>query len=114
MAYCQIVKFETLRSLAYTGISASYAAVGSALAHPIRLFKIVNATNGDMFFSIDGVNNHMFLASSTNAIYDLNAARDGGVNESFKLPENVVFYVKQSSAPSSGSVYIECLYASGE
>jgi hypothetical protein len=114
MAYYQIVAIDTLRSLAYTSISGSYAAVGSALTHPVRAICITNATNGDMFFSDDGTNNKLFIAANSYKLYDLNSNRDGGVNECFKFPIGTQFYVKQSSAPSSGTVFIECLYAKGE
>jgi hypothetical protein len=96
----QQVTIDTIRSLAYTGISASYAKVGSPCTLPIRIIRFINNTDGDMFFSDDGVNNKLFLPTKTFLLFDLTTA----------FIEGTQFYVKQSSAPSTGSVYIEFIY----
>lgn len=114
MSFQSIVQFETLRSLAYTSISGSYAAIGTPLSHPIRTICFINNTNGDMFVSDDGVNNKIFVARNSYKLYDLNSNRDGGDNREFKYQKNTQFYVKQSSAPSSGDFYMEVSFASGE
>ena len=105
------VSFDTLRSLAYTGISASYAAIGTAFTHPARMIKIANNTNGDLIISFDGVNNHDFVPSNGFVLYDFcsNMAEQGGY---FMQPTGTIVSVKQSTAPSSGSVYVTVVYAS--
>ena len=104
---------ETLRSVAYGSITNSYAALGSVLSAPARMFRIINATNGDMLISLDGTNNHFFLTAGSFVLYDLcaNRVQQG---TSFELVKGTQFYIKYSSAPSSGSVNIEVIYGRGE
>jgi hypothetical protein len=100
--------FETLRSLAYTSISGTYAAVGTPLVNPSHGFRLINNTDGDMFFSIDGTNNHFFVPASSFVLYDISTNKD--VDTPFYLGALTQFYVKQSSSPSKNSVYIETMY----
>lgn len=104
------VKFETLRSIAFGSISGTYTAIGSALIHPARLIKITNLTDADMLISIDGINDHDVIPALGFALYDLGSNRtnlSGSLD--FEIGER--FYVKQVSAPSSGSVYLTVLHA---
>ena len=57
--------FESLRTLAAAGISASYAAVGSPLTQQVRAFCITNNTQGDMIFSLDNTSNNRFEEPET-------------------------------------------------
>lgn len=105
-----IVKFDTLRSLAFGSISGTYAAVGSSFQNPVRLICITNNTDGDMLFSFDGVNNHVFVPSHSFKLFDLTTNRQQNEN-SFEIIAGTQVYVKQSTAASSGSVYVETIYA---
>lgn len=100
---------DTLRSLAFGGISGSYAAVGSATSYPARLVCFTNNTDADMFFSDDGVNNKIFVAKGGFKLFDVTSNRDA-YDSYMALRAGTQFYVKQSSAPSTGSVYIEVIY----
>lgn len=105
----QTVSFETLRSLVYTSISSSYAAVGTPFVNPIRLICISNNTDGDMLFSVNGTTDVLFVAGGSFKLFDLCTNRLNA-QESWMLPAGTQFYVKQSTAPSKNSVYIEALY----
>jgi hypothetical protein len=109
MSNTQTVTIDVLRSLAFGGISGSYAAVGDAIEEMVRLVCITNNTDGDMFFSTDGSNNMLFVAAGSFKLFDLNTNRFNR-DQMWTLPGNTQFYVKQSSAPSKGAVYIECLF----
>lgn len=106
------VYFDTLRSLAFGGISAAYAAVGSALTVQPRIICITNDTNGGMIFSDDSTNatGKLYLPASTFKLFDLTANMVPGKDDGFVIAEGTVIYVKQSSAPSSGGVYVEYIY----
>lgn len=114
MPYVSRVAIEPIRTLGFASISGTYAAVGTPLVHPIRIIVFTNFTNGILFISDDGVNDKLIVAASSFKLFDLDTNRDGGVNEQFKLAIGTQLYVRQSTAPTSGSFYIECLYASGE
>lgn len=106
------VYFDTLRSLGFAGISAAYAAVGSALTVNPRIICITNNTAGDMIFSTDSSNasGHLFLKAGSFKLFDLTANLVPRKDDSFVIAEGTTIYVKQLTAPTSGSVYVECIY----
>lgn len=107
------VYFDTLRSLAFGSISGTYAAVGSALTVNPRIVCFTNQTQGDMIFSTDSTNasGQILVPAGSFKLYDLTANLVPGKDDSFVIAVGTQFYVKQSSAPVSGSVYIENVYA---
>jgi hypothetical protein len=105
------VYFDTLRSLAFGSISGSYAAVGTALTVQARIVCFTNKTQGDMIFTTDQSVDQIFVPAGSFKLYDLTANLIPGKDDSFVLAEGTQFYVKQSTAPVSGAVYIELVYA---
>jgi hypothetical protein len=107
------VYFDTLRSLASASISASYAAVGTPLTVEPRIMCITNKTQGDMIFSIDSSNasGNLFVAAGSFKLFDLTANLVPGKDDNFVIAKGTQFYVKQVTAPTSGSVYLEFIYA---
>src|SRR5687767_12336780 len=107
------VYFDTLRSLAFGGISGSYAAVGSALTVNPRIMCITNKTQGDMIFSTDNTNadGQIIVPAGSFKLYDLTANLVPEKDDSFVIAVGTQFYVKQVAAPVSGAVYIEFVYA---
>lgn len=104
--------FEPLRTLAFGGISGTYAAVGTPLAHMVRAFCITNNTQGDMIFSLDSSNSagDMFIARGSYKLYDVQSNMNPRADDKYVLSIGEQFYVKQVTAPTSGNVYIECIY----
>jgi len=112
MAYGTRVAFENVREIAFSSISGSYTAVGSATIDHARLVRIVNQTDAQIYVSLDGINNHIRMAANSFFLMDMttNKVSDDG----FFLHSGTTFYVKQVSAgPSSGALWIEVLYAQG-
>lgn len=101
--------FDSIRTLDYTGISGAYAVVGSVLSYPTRSFCITNNTDGDLYFSIDGSTDHIFIGKGSHKVWDISTNKSNK-DDRFPLPKGTQFYVKQITAPTSGAVYIECLY----
>lgn len=107
-----VAHFDTLRSLAFGGISGTYAALGSPLATNTRIFKLTNGTDGDLFVTLDGTNNHIFLPAGSFTLYDLSTNSPPiNVTDNLVLAIGTQFSVKQSTAPTSGSVYLEAISA---
>ena len=104
------VFFEPIKTLAFGGISAAYAAVGAATTHEVRIFKISNNTEGDMYFTTNSSQDEMFVPKGTFVLYDLQANNYEKTDPKFVLEVGTQFYCKQITAPVSGSVYIECIY----
>jgi len=105
----QVVQIDTLRSIAFGSISGTYAAIGTAFTEPVRLICFTNTTDGDMFLSDDGVNNKMFIPKGAFKLFDLTSNKFSATSF-WVLPIGTQFYVKQSTAPTLGAVYIECLW----
>lgn len=104
----QVVVIDILRSLAAGSISGAFAAVGTPFTSAVRLICLTNNTDGDMFFSDDGINNKLFIPKGSFKLFDL-ASNKTNNNTTYVLRTGTQFYVKQSSAPTTGSVYIEAL-----
>jgi hypothetical protein len=102
--------FEPIKSLAFGGISAAYASVGTATTHPVRVFKISNDTQGNMMFTTNTAQDEMFLPAGSFTLYDVQANINPRTDDSFVLETGTQFSVKQITAPVSGSVYIECIF----
>ena len=104
------VFFEAIKELGFAAIGAAYAAVGAATTHEVRMFRISNNTEGDMYFTTNSAQDEMFLPAGTFILFDLQANNYEKTDPKFVLEVGTQFYVKQVTAPVSGSVYIECLY----
>ncbi len=106
------VYFDTLRSLAFGGISGAYAAVGSALTVEPRIICITNDTQGGMIFSDDNTNatGKFYLPAGSFKLFDLTSNLVPGKDDGFVIAKGTIIYVKQSSAPVSGGVYVEYIY----
>ena len=106
-------KFDTLRSLGFAGISAAYAAVGSAVENNPRIFCINNNTAGDMIFSFDSADSagQMFVKAGSFKLFDLTSNMIPGKDDGLQIAVGSILYVKQLTAPTSGAVYLEYIYA---
>jgi hypothetical protein len=107
------VYFDTLRSLGFASISAAYAAVGSPFTVEARIICFTNRTLGDMIFSVDPTNaiGQILVPAGAFKLYDLTSNLIPGKDDAFVIARGTQFYVKQVTAPTSGAVYIEDVYA---
>ncbi len=103
------VAFEPQRSSAFGAIIAGYSAVGTPLLNAAYEFKIDNATDALLQFSIDGVTNHFVLPANSSWINDNNTNRSGEA-KGFFLAKGTTLYVKRIGTPGSGSVYFSVMY----
>lgn len=107
-----LIAYETIRSLAFGGISGVYAAVGSPFSNPVRIIKVTNLTDANLLISFNGIDTVDIVAANGFYLYDYgsNKADAGGVLEQ-SLGKRL--YVRQeSTAATSGSVYVTIIYAS--
>lgn len=109
MSNSQSVTAEVLQSLAEASITSSFQPVGVGFTAPVRIMTLVNNTDGDMIFSLDGVNNNFFVPKNSFRLYDFCTNRQN-VDQIFALPTGAQIYVKYSSMPSTGAVYVEGIY----
>ena len=110
--FSKVVRFDAIRTLAFGAISGTYAKLGVANAHLGRVLKIINNTNGDIFISFDGSTDNDFIPASNFCLYDLTSNLFPGTE--YVLERGTQIWVKQSTAPTSGSVYATIVYGQGE
>jgi hypothetical protein len=102
--------FDEIRSLAFGGISGSYAAVGTPLDFSARGVCLTNLTQGDMMFTDDNTKDKIIVPARSFKLWDIQANINPGDDDKYQLPIGTQFYVKQVTAPVSGSVYVENIY----
>lgn len=121
MAGSQIARVDLIRSVPFGSISGTYVALGSALTHVTRLICITNQTAGNLFFAFtsgntpasDGSADNLFIPAGGFKLFDLGTNREE-TNTTFALSLGTQIFVRQSTAPVSGAVYLESIYGQGE
>jgi len=113
MAFGKRVRFEGLREVAFGGIGAAYAPLGTATVDYTRILSIFNGTNKDIYISLNGVTNHLRIGSGTGQVFDFttNKVRDDG----FFIPKGTTFFIRYEGAvaPTTGAAWIQVAYADG-
>ncbi len=71
MSFKRKLIYETIRSIDSATFTGSYQALGTALAHPASLIKLVNNSTVLVTVSTDGVNDHDVAPSSSFFLYDV-------------------------------------------
>jgi len=104
------VFFEPIKTLAFGGISGSYASVGAPTTNQVRAFKISNNTQGHLLFTTNTAQDEMFVPAGSFTLYDLQSNINPKHDDKFVLKVGTQFSCKQVTAPTSGAVYIECIY----
>ena len=101
---------EVLKSLAFGGISGTYAGIGAALANPARVVYLVNGTDVLLTFSFDGINDHFVIPADSYLLLDVtsNMTLPGGA---LAVAQGTRIYTK--GAPTSGTVYLTTFYGAG-
>lgn len=114
MAYARSIRLyvEPARSLGFAAIGAGYIGVGTAIENPIRILRIVNLTNANLWFSYDGINDHEAIPANGFLLLDITANKT--LDEGYYLAEGTRIYVKRIGTPTDGSVYVTVYYGSDE
>jgi hypothetical protein len=103
------------RTKLYSAITGVYTPVGAAFTHSLRMFRLINNTDGDMYFSVTDGNSsqfNFFLPANSFVLYDV--AANSGMDSNARLANGTQFYVMYATEPTTGSVYVEALYGKGE
>jgi len=105
-------RYETLRSIAYTGISGTYAIVGTPFENPVRVLKVNNFTDANMIISFNGVDDMDVVAANSAYVLDFctNKSEKAGLLE--QPAGNGLYVKKESASPSKDNFYVTVIYAS--
>jgi len=111
MVYKRQALFDTLREKAFGSITASFTTLGVALTSEAVIVTLINDTNANLYFSVDGTNNQFYLPNSSATIIDIRANSPG---DGLFIASGTQFYVKHDgSAPTSGLAALQIVYAGG-
>jgi hypothetical protein len=100
---------EPVQVVAYSSITGSFVSTGIAMKDPIRILKVNNTTDADVYISFDGTTNNDVIVAGSGMVVDLTANK--GIESGIYLPIGTIFYLKYvSGAPTLGNVYISAYY----
>lgn len=105
---------DVLRTVAFSGIAATYNPIGTAISHNWRVWRITNPSDGDLFISFDGVNDNLFIAAGTFVLYDISTNSDQDASVPLSMSKGTQYYVRYSTAPTTKGVYLEGFYQKGQ
>lgn len=106
------VRYEPLRSVAYSTMTTAYEPVGLPFANPVRILKVTNLTDQPAIVSINGVDDHDIVAANGFFLYDYasNKSEAAGLLEQ---PQGDRIYVRTpDTLPTLGNIYVTVIYAS--
>jgi hypothetical protein len=104
--YSNRLSWENLRSIDSATFTGSYQAVGTPLAHPSYICKLVNNSTVLVTISIDGINDVDVAPANSFWLYD--EGKVGSSSSNPALPAGTQIYIKGSAG--TGSVYLVTQY----
>jgi len=111
MSFTNRATVDALRTLDYGSITSSYTALGSALSYQARIICFTNTTDEDVFLSTDGSTDQLIVPAGSFKLFDITTNHRPVNMDDFCFGIGTQWYVKYASAPTSGAVYIEIVYA---
>jgi len=104
------IRFDQIRELDFGDISGSYAALGLPTSKVVRILSFNNGTDADIYISFDGSTDNLLIKSNSFKLFDLTTNRSPTTG--LFLSIGTQMYAKlESSAPTSGSVWLEMVYS---
>lgn len=104
-------KCDEIRTLAFGGISGTYAPVGPPQSYQARIICFTNTTNSDVFFSMDGETDHLLVTAGGFKLFDITTNHRPVNQDDFCFANGTQWSVRQVAAVTSGAVYVEIIYA---
>ena len=111
MSFTNKAQCDTLRTIAFGTVGATFTAVGAPLSFQARIICFTNTTNEDLIFSMDGVHDQLIVPAGSFKLFDVTTNHRPVNQDDFCFANGTQWYVRYNVAPTSGSVYIEVVYA---
>lgn len=102
---------DTLRTLAFGAIAATFVPVGPALAFQARIICFTNTTPQDVIFSMNGTTDQLIVPAGSFKLFDVTTNHRPVNQDDFCFANGTQWYVRYATIPASGAVYIEVVYA---
>lgn len=107
MALGTRVLFEPIRTLAFGGIGAAYAPIGTAFVNRAVILTIVNNTDAVLTFSFGNGVDNVVLPTLTTKMWNFGSNNNASASQ---LGMAVGTVVSVKGTPGAGSVYVEVAY----
>ena len=111
MSNAQSIRLAAIevQAVAYSDLTDSFVAMGAAMPEPIRILKVNNTTDSDIYISFDGVTAHDVIVASTAMVIDVTTNKS--IEQGMFLATGTIVYVEYVSSPTYGTVYLSAYYA---
>jgi hypothetical protein len=112
MSFAQSLKVTAIpvQTVAFGDVTDSFEAMGVGMPAALRILKINNTTDSDVYVSYDGTTEHDVVVAGSGMVVDITTNKS--VEEGLFLPEGTIVYIEYvSGAPTSGNVYLSAYYA---
>lgn len=112
MSNAQSIRLAAIpvQTVAFGDVTDSFVAMGAAMPDPIRIIKINNTTNEDIYVSYDGSTEHDVVVAGSGMVIDITTNKS--IEQGMFLSLGTVVYIEYvSAAPTSGNVYLSAYYA---
>lgn len=107
MAFTQRLLYEPIRSIDSAAFTGNYQALGTPLANPAAILKLVNNSNRLVTISVDGINDHDIAPAASFWLYDATANLPHATAGIF-ISKGTQYLVK--GAAGTGLVYLIVQY----
>lgn len=106
------VKFDVVRSIGFASIGVSYVSVGGILSNNWRILKITSTLDNDVFVSLNGVDNNIFVPGGGYVVYDFGTNEPAiASNDNMVISKGSQFYVIAVGSLTYGDLHIEGVYS---
>ncbi len=112
MSNAQSIRLAAIevQAVDFSDLTSSFVAMGDAMPEPIRILKVNNTTDSDIYISFDGVTAHDVIVASTAMVIDVTTNKS--IEQGMFLSTGTVVYVEYvSTVPTYGTVYLSAYYA---
>lgn len=90
-------------------ITGSFTAFGTPMPAPIRILKIQNTTDADLYISFDGITANDVVVASSGMVLDITTNKS--IDQGMYIAQETIFYLASTGgSPTSGSVYLSAYY----
>lgn len=105
---------ETIKTLAFGSVVATYTQVGNDFVNPARLLVLDSTLDAPIFVSFNGVDDNLYFRSDQQMIIDI-SSNASAPDDRFRLSRNEGIYIRHAGvAPGSGdfraSVFTDASY----
>lgn len=107
------VQFSDIKEIDFGDVGATYKEIATPFTHQLRMVTIKNSLDTAAYVSFDGSTDHVRLEPTE--VREFNFCSNAIGNHKLFLPANLQAWAKEvSSAPTTGSLWIEGFYGDGE